>query len=111
MTSDPKLRAVSDPPDEPAEVATQSARRAGPGTWISVALGLLLLLCLVTLVWSRAQLAESGERIGTLEDENRLLHGVIESRDLQIEAQKARLSEVRTSVQGLLSLIDEPVEP
>ncbi len=109
--ADPKLRAVPDPGDDaaaspgPAEPGRVSSPR-----WVSVLLGVLLALTLALLVWSRLELAEGAQQISSLEDETRRLQGVVAVRDRQIAAQSARLSDVRTHVQSLLSLLDEPVE-
>jgi hypothetical protein len=69
-------------------------------------LGTALAIALVLLVWSYLSL---GSRIDALVGETQLLRAAVAERDELINAQRARLDEVRGRVQELLQLVDQPV--
>lgn len=74
--------------------------------WIPLGLGAALALTLALLVWSRLQL---GGRIADLEAEVEMLRASVARRDAVIDAQTARLDDVRSHVTELQELLAEPL--
>jgi len=64
-----------------------------------------LALALVLLIWSRTQ---ANSRIIELESQNVTLREQLAAREALVQAQQKRLAEVRTSVHGLMKLLDAP---
>ncbi len=106
MDQEPKLRSV--PPTGPAARGGALARsdKGPPQSRVQLVLGTALAVALVLLVWSYLSL---GSRIDTLEGEAQILRAAIAERDDLINAQRARLDEVRGRVQELLQLVEQPV--
>ena len=82
------------------------ADKEPPQSRVQLVLGTALAAVLVLLVWSYLSL---GSRIDTLEGEAQLLRTAVAERDELINAQRARLDEVRGRVQELLQLVEQPV--
>ena len=108
MDQEPKLRSVP-----PAGIGTGPrpgalGRSEDPPVQgrVQLMLGTALAVALVLLVWSYLSL---GSRIDTLESEAALLRAAVAERDELINAQRARLDEVRGRVQELLQLVEQPV--
>jgi hypothetical protein len=109
MPGEPHLRPV--PPDSmpDAEGALPAADRPVRGqgrSRLMLALVAALAVALALLGWSRAQL--SG-RVGLLEEQVRGLEVQVVERDRVIDAQRGRLQDVRTRVDGLRDLLDRPL--
>jgi hypothetical protein len=106
MDQEPKLRSV--PPAGPGARSGPLARAESdpPQSRLQLVLGTALAVALVLLVWSYLSL---GSRIDTLEAEAQLLRAAVAERDELINAQRARLDEVRGRVQELLQLVEQPV--
>jgi uncharacterized coiled-coil protein SlyX len=103
MDQEPKLRSI--PPGGftgrgPASKSRDSQSRAQLGLW--VALGIALVL----LVWSYFSL---GSRIDALENETHMLRSAVQERDDMINAQRARLDDVRGRLQELLQIVEQPL--
>jgi len=77
-----------------------------PSNRNQLVLGTALAIVLVLLVWSYLAL---GSRIDALESESQVLRAAVAERDELINAQRTRLDEVRSRVQELLQLVDQPV--
>src|SRR5262245_26396417 len=103
MEQEPKLRSIP-PGGLPRGDAARGER--GSSSRVPVALAVALAVALVLLVWSYFSL---GSRIDALESQTQLLRGQIAERDDVISAQRTRLDEVRSRVQELLVLLDQPV--
>ncbi|HTO55142.1 MAG TPA: hypothetical protein VMR50_17295 [Myxococcota bacterium] len=101
MDQEPKLRSI--PPGGFA--SRQTTTRDSQGR-LQLALGVALAIALVLLVWSYFSL---GSRIDALENETRTLRQAVAERDDLINAQRARLDEVRGHLQELLQLVDAPL--
>ena len=102
MDQEPKLRSI--PPGgftgrAPAK-SRDSQGRTQLGLW--VALGIALVL----LVWSYFSL---GSRIDALENETHMLRTAVQERDDMINAQRGRLDEVKSRLQELLQLVEQPL--
>jgi hypothetical protein len=107
MEQEPKLRSI--PPTGPPGARSGPLARddkGPPSSRTQVVLGTALAIVLVLLVWSYLSL---GSRIDTLENESQVLRAAVAERDELINAQRARLDEVRGRVQALLQLVDQPV--
>ncbi|MCP4004026.1 MAG: hypothetical protein GY725_07510 [bacterium] len=109
MSADPKLRAVPETPEERLVFEPDEPGNTETPSRIPVLLGLLLAVCIALLIWSRMELADGAAQISSLENRVGVLENTVSERDAEIAAQKDRLSDVRTRVQGLLSLLDAPV--
>src|SRR5262245_24050067 len=103
MEQEPKLRSIP-PGGLPRGDAARGER--GSSSRVPVALAVALAIALVLLVWSYFSL---GSRIDALESETRTLHQAIAERDEIITAQRTRLDDVRTRLQELLALVEQPV--
>ncbi len=109
--AEPRLQPVTALP-EPSE-RRRTPRGAGPGR-VPLVLGIALGVAILALLWTRIQL---GDRIGALETRAAELEltiaeqeAALAERDHTIEAQSERLATVREQVEGVLSLLDEPVQ-
>ena len=103
MDQEPKLRSI--PPGGFAR-PTGSDSDDSARSRVQLGLGVALAIALVLLVWSYFSL---GSRIDALESQTQLLNQAIAERDDVISAQRTRLDEVRSRVQELLQLLDQPV--
>lgn len=108
MASESRLRSV--PPAEASaapqtEFHWQPPARPASSRW-TLALAAALVVALALLAWSRVQL---GERIEVLEGEIRALEAAVERRNVVIHARDARLSDVKTRIGELRSLLDRPL--
>jgi hypothetical protein len=106
MEQEPKLRSV--PPTGPAGRGGVNARAEAtpPQSRVPIVLGTALAVVLVLLIWSYLAL---GSRIDVLVGEAEVLRAAVAERDELINAQRARLDEVRGRIQELLTLIEQPV--
>jgi len=107
MDQEPKLRSI--PPTGPPGARSGVLGRDDKGTPSNrnqLVLGTALAIVLVLLVWSYLAL---GSRIDALESESQVLRAAVAERDELINAQRTRLDEVRSRVQELLQLVDQPV--
>jgi hypothetical protein len=108
MDQEPKLRSV--PPTGsgtgPRPGALGRSESPPPQGRVPLVLATALAVALVLLVWSYLAM---GSRIDTLESEAALLRAAVAERDELINAQRARLDEVRGRVQELLVLVEQPV--
>ena len=105
MTTEPtKLRPVQ----APGEIESEALRRARRGrpSGPEIALALALVLALTVLIWSRIQL---GDQIDVLRGETRALQAAVAERERVIAAQTGRLEDVRTHVDRLGALLDQPL--
>ena len=75
--------------------------------WVPVALALALVLTLALLVWSRLQM---GDQISQLETEISELQSQVSERDDLILAQDRRISDVRTEINKLHDLVNQPLD-
>lgn len=106
MDQEPKLRAVP-PTGTPGRGGVNARAEASPPqSRLPLVLGTALAIVLVLLVWSYLAL---GSRIDALVGETELLRAAVAERDELINAQRARLDEVRGRVQELLQLVEQPV--
>ncbi len=106
MDQEPKLRSV---PPTAAESRRDSPSRSEPDrpqNRTQLVLATALALALVLLLWSYISL---GSRIDSLEGEAQLLRAAVAERDELINAQRARLDEVRGRVKDLLQIVEQPV--
>jgi hypothetical protein len=102
------LRSIG--PEDAPEVpytASPPPRRSRTVVLLAVLAGLLVLGLLAAL-WSRSELVA---RVEGLEAENSRLLGELVLRERLIEAHRGRLEDVRTRVDELRVLLDEPVNP
>ncbi len=105
MTTEPtKLRPVP-APGEAESKAPPRARRGRP-SGPEIALALALVVALTVLIWSRIQL---GDQIDVLRGETRALQAAVAERERVIDAQTGRLEDVRTHVDRLGALLDQPL--
>jgi len=106
MDQEPKLRSI--PPAGPGARSGPLSRadKVPPQGRAQLVLGTALAVVLVLLVWSYLAL---GSRIDSLEGEAQILRAAVAERDELINAQRARLDEVRGRVQELLQLVEQPV--
>lgn len=106
MDQEPKLRSI--PPGGLGARSGTSARGSGDSAQgrIHLALGVALAIALVLLVWSYFSL---GSRIEALEGETLVLRAAVAERDDVISAQRSRLDEVRSRLQELLQIVEQPV--
>jgi len=106
MDQEPKLRSV--PPTGPPGRGGVNARAEAspPQSRVPIVLGTALAVVLVLLVWSYLAL---GSRIDELTGEAQVLRAAVAERDELINAQRARLDEVRSRIQELLQLVEQPV--
>ncbi len=105
MTTEPtKLRPVR----APGEIESKARWRArrGRASGPEIALALALVLALTVLIWSRIQL---GDQIDVLRGETRALQAAVAERERVIDAQTGRLEDVRTHVDRLGALLDQPL--
>jgi hypothetical protein len=107
VSEKPPLRAVPDSEGESTPSPTPPTSRTETPRWIPIALAIALVITLALLVWSRSQL---GGRISQLESEAESLRLELIARDRVISAHERRLDEVRAGLNGLRTLLDEPVE-
>jgi type VI protein secretion system component VasK len=82
------------------------AEASPPQSRVPIVLGTALAVVLVLLVWSYLAL---GSRIDELTGEAQVLRAAVAERDELINAQRARLDEVRSRIQELLQLVEQPV--
>jgi len=98
-----KLRLVK----EPRPLRTSGEARGGDRRvrvrWL---VGIGLSVVFVLLIWSHMQLSA---RIEALEAEGRMLRGGIVERDQVIEAHRSRMEDVRSQIDRLQELLDEPL--
>ena len=89
-------------------MTVHAARRSAVVAALGAALVVVVLgsLALVLLLWSYISL---GSRIDSLEGEAQLLRAAVAERDELINAQRARLDEVRGRVKDLLQIVEQPV--
>ena len=80
---------------------------AGRGIGRAIALGLALAVALVLLIWSRTQ---ANSRISDLEAQTATLREQLAAREALVRAQQQRLTDFRTSVHGLMKLLDAPLD-
>ena len=108
MTGEPKLRSVPSTPEGEAGAQPQSSapRQSQRPSSAVILLALALVVALALLVWSRIQL---GGQIEMLEAEAQSLRSTIAERERVIDAHRGRLNEVRTHVDRLGALLDEPL--
>ena len=106
MSEPGHLRAVR--PDERPTPPGQTPKSTKRSSWLLLTLVSALTIAILLLVWSRTRLET---RIEALEAETLGLRAELDSRDRLIEAQRARLGEVRTGVDALRDLLEEPFPP
>jgi len=106
MPSEPRLRPVPPEGMRDGEDALAGPDRPQGRSRLVLALVAALAVALVLLAWSRVRLSE---RIGLLEQQVRGLESEVLERDGVIDAQRGRLEDVRTRIDGLRELLDRPL--
>jgi hypothetical protein len=104
MSETPPLRAVR--PDERPTPPGQTPKSTHRPSWLLLTLVSALTIVILFLAWSRTRLET---RIEALEAETIGLRAELDRRDRLVEAQGARLGEVRTGVDALRDLLEEPL--
>ncbi len=104
MAETPHLRAVEPDKARPPNPSPRLGRQRP--SWVLLTLGAALVASLGLLAWSRA---ESERRLSALEAQVTGLEAQIQRRNRVIEAQGDRLGEVRSRLDGLQALLDEPL--
>jgi uncharacterized coiled-coil protein SlyX len=103
MDQEPKLRSIP-PGGFTGRAATVKSRDSQSRVQLGLVIGLVI--ALVLLVWSYVSL---GSRIDALEGETHMLRTAVQERDDMINAQRARLDDVRGRLQELLQLVEQPL--
>ncbi len=106
--TEPKLRPVPEDPSaaEAAGFADAGGKRRAGTRWALLLLAGALTVCLVLLIWSRAQLTG---QIRALEAETRSLKATVTEQNRVINAQRGRLNDVKDRVDALQGLLNEPI--
>ncbi len=108
MPETPHLRPVRLSDAELGEAAAPAPERRGPPRrfWLPIALGIALVGGLILLGWRGVQL---GQQIAELEARNEALQQHLLASERVIEAQRGRLDQVRTGLDRVRALLDEPL--